>query len=388
MKKATVILFVISVLILLFVDRCTTINLTTADIFRPSNYNDFKELPKRPQSQNYEIVPAQGDFPLLYNSSQNEFYLSNGKGLTKYDGAGNLIFTNDLSHEEYTSTFDFSNFVPYVFAKNGVYDYSGEKLVYSRFSEILNANNEMDDKDFKSIFESHYKNAELVIYDNDRNIESGRDCLPMYFMSKGKWILIFTQKGDYRFTHQGNGDIDNDTIGKIDFLGFPAKFADKGLMVLKDSKNGIYSINKFGREKINDDYLNTFYTQILKERKMDYQTDDEIKLLSHRKEEYYSTGNIFSLPSWVSPSFMNTGYFKLTYRGENIFFKEKAIKLFSDPKVQNDLYLFELPKKSRSRSKIAFVLYELNVGGYMNDSTGIVEPIIKNTGLYLIKPKK
>lgn len=388
MKKATIILSVAAIAVLFFVDRCTTINLTTADVFRPSSYQHFKTLVEKPQSKNYEIVPAQGSFPILYDHLKNEFYLANGQGLTKYDAFGNVIISNDLSHEKYTSVFDFSNFVPFVFAKNGIYDYSGKKLIYKKFSEIINSDHELNDKDFKSIFESHYRNADLVIYDNNRNLGREDDCFPMYFKIKDQWILMFSQKDDFRFSHQGSNDIENDTIGQIDYLGFPAKLADKRLTVLKDSKNGIFSISKLGWEAISDKYLDTYFTQILKERKEDYQTDNEFKLLSYKKEDYYSSGNVFSLPKWVSPSFMLKGFFELTYNNENLYFTEKALKRSGEEKVQNDLSIYELPKKFRTRSKIAFLLYDLNVGGYMNDSTEVVEPIIKNAGLYLIKPKK
>lgn len=388
MKKLTIISIISAALVLIFIDRCTTIDLTTADIFRPSSYENFKALKDRPQSEHYEIVPAKGDFPVLYDQSQNEFYLSNGQGLTKYDGDGNLIISNDLAHEEYTSIFDFANFVPYVFAKNGVYDFSGKRLIYYRFSEILNVKNEISDQEFKSIFETYYRTAELVLYDSDRNIEYGRDCYPMYFKIKNRWILLFSKKGDFRFSHQGSDNFENDTIGQIDFVGFPAKLSNKRLRVLKDAKNGVYSISKLGMEEITDDYLNKFYTQILPERKMDYGTDDNITLLSHRKDEYYSTGNVFSLPNWISPSFMNTGFYELKYNQEKLYFQEKAIKLFSEKNIQDNLFLYELPKNYRSRSKLAFLHYTLNVGGYMNDSTDLVEPIIKNAGLYIIKPKK
>lgn len=387
MKKPIIIILIVCITVLFFVDRCTTVNLTTADIFRPESYDHFKNLTHKPQSKSYEIIPAKGSFPVLYDSVNNVFYIRNGQGLTKYDAVGNVIISNDLSKEKYTSTFDFANFVPYVFAQNGIYDFSGKTLFYSKFSQVLNAENELSDQDFKSIFETNYRNADLVIYDTNRNVDSEKDCQPMYFKIKNEWILMFSQKGDYRFSHQGSNDVKNDTIGQIDFLGFPSKFADKRLMVLKDSKNAIFSIRQMGKEDITDDYLNTYYTQILKERKTDYSTNDNVKLLSRRKDDYYFTGNPFGLPDWVSPSFMNTGFFRLNYRGENMYFTEKAVKMSSDSKVQNDFYIYELPQKYRAKSKLAFLHYSLDVGGYMNDSTQVVEPIIRNAGLYLIKPK-
>ena len=36
---------------------------------------------------------------------------------------------------------------------------------------------------------------------------------------------------------------------------------------------------------------------------------------------------------------------------------------------------------------MAFLDYTIDIGGYMNDSTGIVDPIIKNGGLYILKQK-
>lgn len=387
MKKTVVIIIVLSILALVFVDRCTTANLTTADVFRPSFYDDFNELPNKPQSKNYEIIPVKGTFPILFDDSRSEFYVKNGQGFTKYDNNGNIIVSNDLSKEKYTSMFDFANFVPYVFAENGVYDYTGKDVTYSKFSKIINAKNEIRGQNFKSLFETNYRDAKLVIYDTDRNLESGRDCYPMYFQIDGQWTLMFSQKDDFQFSHLGADDIKNDTIGQIDYLGFPAKLSDKRLMVLKDVKNEIYSINQMGKEKVTDKYLATYYTQILKEKSMDYHSDNHIKLLAHKKDEYYSTGNPFDMPQWISPSFINTGYFELFYNGEKINFIEKAVKINGEKKIQNDMFLYELPKNLRSKSKIAFLYYGLDIGGYRNETTDSVEPIIKNAGLYLVRKK-
>ncbi|WP_289659847.1 hypothetical protein [Flavobacterium panacagri] len=341
---------------------------------------------EKPQSKNYEILPVTGSFPILFDSISNEYYLSNNQGLTKYNHLGNVIISDDLAKEKYTSVFDFVNFIPYVFAEKGVYDFSGKKLVYTEFSQILNSKNEIKDSDFKILFEKYYKDAEMAVYDTNRNFDYLAENYPMYFKIKNNWILLFSQKGDYRFTHSGSNDAENDTIGQIDFLNFPAKFAGKRLIVLKNQKNGIYSTKQIG-EKIDDDYLKMYSTQLLKEQKFNYQSSNSIELLSRKKDEYYFTGSYFDLPEWFSPSFINTAYYQVTYNNENLFFKEKAIKYFKDSKCKNDLYLYELPKHLRTKSKVAFLDYAINIGGYRNDSTDIVEPIIKNGGLYILKPK-
>lgn len=378
MKKTTIIIITLTILILLFIEKCSLVNISTADIFRPNSYKNFKGLLDKVQSENYEIIPITGDFPILFDSIKNEFYLSNKDGLTKIDAQGNVVFTTDLLTEKQTSVFDFANFIPYVFSEKGVYDFSGDKLNYIPFSRIENFENEISNTDFKTIFEKYYNTAELVIYDTDRNIEIERACYPMYFKIKNEWILLFSQKGDHRFT--------NDTIGQRDFKNFPAKFNNKRLMVLKENEYGVYSTKQVG-EKVDEEYLKTYYSQILKERKLDYQSNNKIQMLSHKKDSYYFTGSYFNLPNWVCPSFINTAYFKLTYNNENLFFKEKAVKYYSDTKCKNDLFLYELPLKFRKKSKIAFLDYDLNLGGYMDSLNNIV-PEIKNTGLYLIRPKK
>lgn len=56
--------------------------------------------------------------------------------------------------------------------------------------------------------------------------------------------------------------------------------------------------------------------------------------------------------------------------------------------IQNDKFLYELPKNLRSKSKLSFLDYALDIGGYMDSNTGEMDPIIKNSGLYLMKPKR
>lgn len=387
MKKMIYSVIISVLLLLVFLDRCTTYNITTNSFFKPNSYKNFKSLIEKPQSENYEIIPVKGTFPILFDRYKDEYYVSNDKGLTKYNYLGNIIISDDLANEKYTSVFDFANFVPYVFAENGVYDFSGNKLVYIKFSSTLNSQNEIKDNDFKILFEKYYKDAEMVVYDTNSNFDYLKDCYPMYFKIKNNWFLLFSQKGENRFTHLLNSNIESDTIGQIDFQNFPAKFANKRLMLLKDQKNGIYSAKQIG-EKIDDDYLKMYYSQIVKETKFDYQSLNSIQLISREKDEYYFTGSFLDLPDWIAPSFINTAYYKVTYNNENLFFKEKAIKYFSDFKCKNDLYLYELPKDVKTKFKVAFLHYAVDIGGTTNDSTNIVEPIIKHAGLYIIKQKK
>ena len=378
---------VLVAIIFLVIDQCSTINLTTSDLFRPTSYQKFKELPEKPQSENYEIVPVDGSFPILYDSIRNEFYVRNHQGLSKYDALGNLMFTKDLNDEKYTSVFHFMNYVPYVFTLDGVYDFSTHKLTYFPFIKIENVDDKIREFDFKTVFENYYNEADLVVYDYEVETDTNQYARPMYFNIENKWSLLFAPRDEYRFSHDGHSDIENDTIGQIDFLNFPAKLSKKKMIVLKDERSGRYSTSERG-DRIDDAYLESAFNQILPEKNLNYRTQNKIKILSQKKDEYNETGNPFSLPNWILPSFINTGYFQASYNKERLNFREKIIKNFGEFTMSNDFYLYELPKHLRKKSKVAFLHYALDVGGFTNDSTGLNDPIIKNAGLYIIKPKK
>lgn len=378
----TIILIIAFILILLFIEKCSLINLSTADAFKPNQIKNSPSLVGTIQSESYEIVPLEGNYPILFDSVKNEFYFTNKKGLTKIDAQGNIILSADLNTEHYTSVSTFENYTPYVFAVNGVYDFSGNELVYTKYSKILNTENEMNNTLYKSTFEQYYDDAEIVVYEGDGYVDLEVSGYPMYFKINKEWIQLYAQKRNYKFSNIPSSDMDH-IIGQIDLKNFPAKFADKRLQVLKDNENGIYST----RILVDDQYLNTFYTEILKEQKFYYNSNNKIKMVSYKKDEYLLGGGYFYKPDWVFPSFINTAYFELTFNNEKLYFKEKAIKHFFEFNYIYDLYLFELPK-NKSNIKVAFLDYDLSIGGYTNNSTDEYEPRIKNTGLYLVRPKK
>lgn len=379
-------ILVFALLSLLFVDRCTTINLSTASIFQTKDYQNFKTLMGRPGSVNYEIVPVKGYFPVLYDSIRNEFYVANNQGLTKFDSLGNILFSNEIEKEKWTSVHNFSNFTPFVFAEKGVYDFSGEQLKYSAFTRIQNADDALSPADFKGLIEANYKEAELVIYGQDLQVDTAKYAYPIYFNIEGNWQLLFAPQDEYRFSHQNSQYSGKDIIGQIDLENFPAKLGNQKLIVLKDQSSGRYSTPQRG-EIMDDNNLKTYYSQILAEQKLNYKTADKIKLLSRKKEEYYSTGSFLDLPDWVSPSFTNTGYFQLKYRYENIYIKETVMKYFGESKIKNELFLYELPRNLRKKSRVAFLHYGLDLGGFDDPQTNEYNPFIKNAGLYIIKPK-
>lgn len=362
------------------------VNLSTSDFFRPKKYQNANSLLSTIQSENYEIISIEGDFPILFDSIKNEFYIKNKRGLTKINSQGDIILSENLLSEEYTSVYDFANFTPYVFSENIVYDFSGDRLIKSNLDKRLNTNNELTENEFKNTFEKMYQTAEIVIYETDRNIDYNRNCFPIYFKINDKWILLYSKKDDYQFTHSNTQEDYGNIIGQIDYKDFPAKFNHKRLIVLKDIKNGIYSTNLFG-EKISDKILNTFFTTILNERKLDYQTNNKSEIISSKKEDYSSARSHWILSDLVFPSFLMTAYFQIDYNDETFFIKGKAIKYYGD-QIKNGLYLYEIPKKFRKNIPIAFLHYDPGLGSSKIMSTGITTPNAKGVGLYIIKPKK
>ena len=56
-------------------------------------------------------------------------------------------------------------------------------------------------------------------------------------------------------------------------------------------------------------------------------------------------------------------------------------------KCETETYLYESPLLSRSKAKVAFLHYGLDLGGSYDNNTGITTSDIKNNGLYIIRPK-
>ncbi len=385
-KKSVVYKITISVIILFFLDQCTLINITTSDIFKPSYYINSKQLSQKITSEKYELVPVNGTFPVLFDSIKNEFYVKNENGLIKYDSVGNIIISADLP-KEYSSTSEFENFIPYVIVEKGVYDFTSDKLVYKELSKILNFKNEMSEQEFNDAFEKNYKAADIVIYDSEFYVEHKRMCTPMYFRIGGNWTLLYSKTDAYRYTHQDNQGIDDIIIGRVDHMDFPAKFNNTGLTVLKDNKNGIYSTIQ-NVEKVTDEYFQTFVKLKLNEENFNYSTSNEVSLASRKKESFDNDKYYLGIPSFIAPDFINIGYYKIEFNNENLYFKEKALKQFGHLKCTTETYLYEVPTRFRKKTKVAFLYYGLDLGGNYDSSTGVTDQIIKNNGLYIIRPKK
>lgn len=369
-KKMIIILFSTVMGVLLFLEKCTPINISTTDVFRSRSLKYSQNFGSRMKMKNHEVVSVDGFLPIFYDSIQNVFYLKNENGLTKIDANGNIIMQDSLPQEKVTSTYNFHNYIPYVFASKGVYDFSGTTLTFNPFAEIYNTHQDLNDTDFKSLFESLYASSEMVVFDND-DVTERDERYPMYFYKDAEWTLLYCQKGEYRFSHLQYGDLESNTLGQSDFEGFPAKFNNKKLIVLKDHQNGIYTT---GVQPKDDAFFDMYYSEILSERELNYESKNEVKRLSYKKLDYYSVGNPFGLANWMSGTFKVKVYYQLTYNENKLFFNADTYKYGGEVKDERSFSLFEVPQKFKKKTNVSFILHTVTLQE-------------EKTSLYIIRPK-
>lgn len=350
-NKILILLLTLGLLTLLFLEKCTPTNLTSADIFRPLKLNNAPKFGKNLKFNDYTIEPVDTYLPILYDSINNMFYLANKNGLTKIDGNGNIIISDSLMSEKQTSTQDFINYIPYVFSLKGVYDYTGNTRIFQAYKTILNEDQKMENSVYKTTFDNLYKNAEMVVYDTDRlRVPSG--FYPYYFLVNGEWTLLYSQEGEHRFSFE-IGDMDN-IYGKADLQDNPSKFNNKKLIVLKDNEKSAYSVPQNVKD---DKYFDTYFTEILQERKLDYKSDNNITRKSYKKLYYQNVGNPFGLPDFMRASFQVKTYYELNFDKHKTYFTSETYKLSGKVEDDIDFYLFEVPKKFRNKTKVGFILH-------------------------------
>ncbi|WP_300675699.1 hypothetical protein [Soonwooa sp.] len=350
-NKKLFLLLTLTLLVFLFLEKCTPNNLTTADIFRSSKLNDAPKFGKNLSFNHYKIEPVETYLPILYDSINNMFYLTNKNGLTKIDGNGNIIISDSLVSEKKTSTQDFINYIPYIFSLKGVYDYTGNARVFHPYKAILNEDQKMANSVYKTTFDDLYKNAEMVVYDTDR-LRDPSGFYPFYFLVNSEWTLLYSQEGEHRLSFE-NGEMDN-IYGKADLQGNPSKFNNKKLIVLKDDQKSAYSV----QQQVKDDtYFDTYFTEILQERKLDYQSDNRITRKSYKKLSYENVGNPFDLPDFMRATFKVKTYYELHYNNQKTYFTSETYQFEWQIEDKDDFYLFEVPKKFRNKTKVGFILY-------------------------------
>ncbi len=368
MKTYQIILLVLIVLTFLFLDRCTSVNISTSPLFKNPKYNSFKYLKDGVSSENYETIRLEkARYPILYDTIQNTFYVNCGNGICKIDGDGNIILRDSIFKDEANSLVDFANHSYYVFTKDAVYDYSQKEVRPEKMASIVNENNDMAPEEWESTFAKLYAEAQVVIYESDRYTYEKCNCYPIYFKIGEKWTLMYTDKNDFRSTLT---DIDMESyIGRADFKEYLPKY--NGLIALRDNSHKMYS------DKMNtsDEFLKTYYTVHMKEENFKYESEDKLKTLFFQKQNVYSEAAYTSIPL----AFGGIAYYELSLGKESLYFKENASKdsgLASS--LNSNLYFFEIPAKFRNQTEVRFLDFRAPSNVFLSGSED----------LYIIRRKK
>lgn len=361
MKKYHIILLAIILTIGVVLDRCTSVNITTASIFKKSAYDNFKYLKQGVTSANYEIVRlSHTAYPILYDTINNNFYINGAAGISKIDGQGNIVHQDSIFKDQNTSLVDFVNHSYYVFTADAVYDYSKKDIQPEKMATVINEDNKMEPEEWDNAFKQLYKKAEVVIYEDDRYTYDKCSCNPVYFKIADKWTLMYTDPNQHDLTLK-NIDMHN-SIGRAELQGYPAKF--NGLIVLRDNDRKMFS----DMQNTDDAFLATYYTVHMNEQKLDYKSDDKLENLFFRKEIVDNEAAYTDIPL----SFGGIAYYKLTIGHEDIFLKENASKESGlAGKLESNMYLFELPEKFRSKTAVRFLDFRSISNVYQSGSEGL-----------------
>lgn len=366
MKAYQIILIAAFLLILLFLDRCTALNISSASLFKNKKFDTFKYLKDGISSDNFELVRIKNArYPILYDTIHNNFYINCHNGLYKINSKGEVIFKDSIFESENNTLTDFMNHSYYVFTENAVYDYSKQEIKAEKFLKSYNENGDLKVAEWSAIFKDLYKKATVVIYESDRYTYDKCHCYPIYFKVNNDWSVLYSGSFDSEFS-QSNFDYDN-YIGQVDLKNFPPKF--NKLIALRDNDRKMFSDKK----NTDDDFLEMYYTVHADEQKLDYHSKDKLEKLFFYKEIIDSEAAYTSVPL----SFGGIAYYELKIDNQPIYFKEHASKDVGWGKFESNLYLFQVPEKVRSKTQVRFLDFRYQSNIYQSGSED----------LYIIKRK-
>ncbi len=343
MKFKLMTYFILSILLILFLEQCSIINVLSPPIFKKAAYDTYPYLKEGVVSENYEIRYISSPYKafITYDSKHNYFFIAQ-EPYRKIDHNG-----VEKIKIEFNGQLDNPLFTHYVFDKKGVYDFSKDTVKKENFSKIINADYSMKAKEWNSLFKEYYRKAQVVVYGNDMDYKY----YPIYLKINNLWILLLTSSYD---------GINQDYSTGISFDGYPAKFNKMILLKsaqTKDFSNGLTQLNTKAEE----------YS-------LNYPKNFKIKRLFYKKEMVAENFPYTSIPQEYS----GTAYYRLKTGGDTLKFKEKALKHCLRISIKTYLNWFVLPKKYIQNTEVSFL--ELRYPHNINESG--------SNGLYIVKKKE
>ncbi|WP_159023953.1 hypothetical protein [Formosa sp. L2A11] len=344
-KKKIILILVL----LVFVQQCSTINLIPDFVLKKS---DYKYLSAGVSSKNFVLdkISDKTYMYITYDSVRNYFIVDDSYNKIKISAEGDVLIniqhpSGDLPYKSH-----------YVFTDSTVCDLSKNSLEFEPFYKKINSETDTLDTKWITLFEDYYNKATTVIYSNNDYI---------YLKIKAGWVAL-QLANDYYF--------EGDNISEITFKNYPAKF--EKLIFLKDNASNTYSdwmshSGSSADKMYPDEDLKYFNYP---EKGLKY-VSNKIKTIDFKKTK--SAENYTYTP--IIAQFQGVGYYKLKIGEEYIRFKENAFK-YPFMFFHSDAYLnlYTIPKKFESKTKLSFIKYSFPTN--QNES--------KSQGLYLLKKKE
>lgn len=344
--------------ILVFLEKCTVINIVSPPIFKNKKYINYSYLHKGIHNTKSEIIQI-SDSPyniIAYDDISNYFIVYGDNKIRKINSRGVHSFTLNKG-----DGISFSNLGPFVFTDSTVYDLSQENIEAKKIKTIIHADNELlKFKGFMAFLNNYYSQASVVIYANTDDF-SAND-YKVYLKIDDDWMGLYIAKQlSEGINFYSQGDVKKK---------YPEKF--NKLLLLKNPVNNVYSSRSSGNENFSSvpDAL-----ELTKESKLDYLHDEEINISYYQKENTSSVIAYTNIPI----SFVGTAYFDLKIRNEIYKFKEngfKSIGLFSA--IKHDISYFLIPHKYFDNSEVSFLKLFPSSNSYLTGSKG----------LYIVRPLK
>ena len=150
-------------LFLIFLNKFTVVNITSASIFKKKEYNNYSYLKNGIESEHYQIkrISEEPYSAIVYDPLDNFFIVYGPRKIQK-------ISTEGKEEIEFSNSNDvtYTNFGHYVFTDTTAYDLS-EKIVKSeKLKEVISPTKDLSSEDLLTLFEGFYRKASVVIYGN------------------------------------------------------------------------------------------------------------------------------------------------------------------------------------------------------------------------------
>lgn len=357
--KKMVIIISSLIFLIYFLDRFSAINVRPHVI-----YNNYvhKNTPSLKQSLNNEVFTLEKllnttGFDLLYDNVNDFYLINNFNNVIKLDKNGTKVFELNLRDKPLENSqpepMEHINASSYILSWHGIYDVSKENPVLEKFDTILHKNKELSTEQWLKKFNELYTNASVVLYGYFKAIDSST---PIYFKQNEKWTVLYE--------HERYGPIfhANTIRFRIKGVDFPVKY--RKLFLLKDVQKQAYS-NYLYFNSTNEEFI---------ENDLHYEQRTSLETFLFIKERYAQADY-----SFIPATFGGTAINKVNVGNSNFIFKTKAQKGagFNTEKIDNYLYLFDVPTKFQTENSISFLFYNYPTNWNSDE----------HEGLYLIKKR-